>query len=421
MIKLEEFMDIFRLREMGYSISGISRETGKDRKTVRKYLNQGKSKIPAMKKHLPKDSKLEPFKEYIDSLLKGSETEFPPFTVIYEQIVKRGYNGSLSLVQKWFKIYREERFPKVVIRYETPAGQQAQVDWGEKKIKDKTTGIVRKVYIFCMTLSFSRTRFTHFTPRADMYNFLLCHKLAFEYFGGVPREILYDQNRCVVIKPGLKDIKLNRRFLDFALHYDFRPRLCRIYRPQTKGKVENTVKFVKQNFLSIQDTNDIKVLNRRKKDWLFKVNSRVHSTTKEIPFKRLAKENLSDIKTFSAYDLYYMETRKVFNDSTFSFYSQRYSVPPIYIGKTMTVKYRPNVSRIDVYFKEKFITQHRTDSPDQYVIKRSHRHSIWQIWRNDKKLYYKKSKETKTANHPLIVYEQIGLMEQLYAQSSNAQ
>lgn len=115
-----------------------------------------------------------------------------------------------------------------------------------------------------------------------------------------------------------------------------------------------------------------------------------------------------------------METRKVFNDSTFSFYSQRYSVPPIYIGKTITVKYRPNISRIDVYFKEKFITQHRTDSPDQYVIKRSHRYSIWQIWRNDKKLYYKKSQETKTTNHPLIVYEQIGLMEQLYAQSPNA-
>ena len=79
------------------------------------------------------------------------------------------------------------------------------------------------------------------------------------------------------------------------------------------------------------------------------------------------------------------------------------------------------MSRIDVYFKEKFITQHRTDSPDQYVIKRSHRHSIWQVWRNDKKLYYKQSKETKTANHPLAVYEQIGLMEQLYAQPSNAQ
>ena len=70
-------MDIFRLREMGYSISGISRETGKDRKTVRKYLNQGKSKSPAMKKCLPKDSKLDPIKSYIHSLLKGLRKRIP--------------------------------------------------------------------------------------------------------------------------------------------------------------------------------------------------------------------------------------------------------------------------------------------------------------------------------------------------------
>jgi transposase len=418
MIRLEEFMDIFRLKETGYSISSISRITGNDRKTIRKYLHGEKNQKPEIKKREKKESKLEVFKPYVKSLLKESDLEFPPATVIYEQIVKRGYTGCLSLVQKWLKEYRTEHFPKVVIRYETAPGQQAQVDWGEKKIKDKTTGLTKKVYIFCMTLSYSRTRFTHFTPRADMYHFLLCHKLAFEYFGGLPEEILYDQNRCVVLKPGIKDISLNSRFLDFAHHYNFRPRLCRIYRPETKGKVENTVKYVKGNFLSIQDTNNIAVLNRRKRDWLFKINNKVHSTTKEIPFKRQPKENLQDIKLVSAYDLYYMETRKVFNDSTFSFYSRRYSVPPSYIGKTVTVKYRPSVARIDVYFKEKFITQHRTDTMEQYVVKRSHRHEVWKIWRHDKKLYYKKAKETKLANHPLAVYEQIGLMEQLYAKSA---
>jgi transposase len=418
MIRLEEFMDIFRLKETGYSISSISRITGNDRKTIRKYLHGEKNQKPEIKKREKKESKLEVFKPYVKSLLKESDLEFPPATVIYEQIVKRGYTGCLSLVQKWLKEYRTEHFPKVVIRYETAPGQQAQVDWGEKKIKDKTTGLTKKVYIFCMTLSYSRTRFTHFTPRADMYHFLLCHKLAFEYFGGLPEEILYDQNRCVVLKPGIKDISLNSRFLDFAHHYNFRPRLCRIYRPETKGKVENTVKYVKGNFLSIQDTNNIAALNRRKRDWLFKINNKVHSTTKEIPFKRLPKENLQDIKLVSAYDLYYMESRKVFNDSTFSFRSQRYSVPPAYIGKTVTVKYRPSVERIDVYFKEKFLTQHRTDNIEQYIIKKSHRHEIWKIWRGDKKLYYKKAKETKQANHPLAVYEQIGLMEQLYAKSA---
>jgi transposase len=420
MVILEEFMNIFHLKENGFSISSISRITGKDRKTVRKYLNQGKSELPKFNKPAVTVSKLESFKPFIMSLLKETETEFPPSTAIYEQMVKRGYSGSLSLVQKWLKRYRAAHFPKVVIRYETAPGEQAQVDWGEKKIKDKTTGIIRKVYIFCMTLSFSRVRFTHFTPRADMYHFLLCHTLAFEYFGGVPQEILYDQNRCVVLRPGLKDVTINNRFLDFAHHYNFRPRLCRIYRPETKGKVENTVKYVKQNFLSIQDTNNIAVLNQRKKEWLSRINNKVHNTTQEIPFKLLPKEKLQDIKTYTIYDLCYMESRRVFNDSTFSFDSQRYSVPPMYIGKTVTVKYRPSVARIDVYYGEKCITQHRTDSLDKYVIKRSHRHEIWRLWRGEKKLFYLNQKTTQNDNHPLEVYEQISLLEHLNGQPTTA-
>ena len=420
MVTLEEFMNIFHLKESGYSISSISRMTGRDRKTIRKYLNKGKSKIPAVKPRLSKESILERFKPYVISLNKASTSELPPATVIYEQLVKRGYQGSLSLLRKWLQQYRAEHFPKVIIRYETAPGKQAQVDWGEKKLKDVLTGFVRKVYIFCMILSYSRTRFTWFAPRADMYHFMQGHILAFEYFGGVPEEILYDQNRCVVLKPGIKDVTINNRFLDFALHYNFTPLLCRPYRPETKGKVENTVKFVKQNFLAIQDTNNLFTLNRRKDGWLNKINQKVHSTTQEIPFKRLPQENLQDIKCFAPYDLHYLETRKVFNDATFSFNAQRYSVPPMYIGKSVSVKYRPPMERIDVYHLDKFITQHRTDSTDRYVIKRSHRHDLWKVWRGDKKLFYQQHRQDESNNHPLELYEQISLMEQFDVHSSTA-
>ncbi len=115
---------------------------------------------------------------------------------------------------------------------------------------------------------FSRTRL-HILPLV-LICIILClgHILAFDYFGGVPEEILYDQNRCVVLKPGIKDVTINNRLLDFALIITLQSWLCRPYRPETKGKVENTVKFVKQNFLTIQDTNNIFVLNQRKKEWL---------------------------------------------------------------------------------------------------------------------------------------------------------
>jgi transposase len=414
MVKLEEFMEIFRLKENGYSLSAISRMTGSDRKTVRKYLNKGKSKIPVMKPRKSKASKLQSFEKEILNLIKYSDLDFPPCPAIYERLVEKGYTGSLSLLQKWMSTYRQQHIPKVIIRYETPPGQQAQVDWGEKKIRDRRTGLVKKVYIFSMVLCWSRMRFACFVPKADMYYFLLCHKLAFKYLGGVPREILYDQNKCVLIKPGFKDIAFNRKFLDFAHHYDFVPRVCKPYRAQTKGKVENNIKYIKRNFLSLQDTHDLKDLNQRVKPWLEKVNHKVHSTIQEIPYKRLPKETLKLLDGMPDYDLFYFEPRKVFNDSTFSFHSKRYSVPPLYIGKTITVKYRPNQSSIDVYFKDERITQHRTDTWEQYVIKRSHSHEIWKVWRDDKKRFYQQHQKDKQANHPLALYEQISLLEEAH-------
>jgi transposase len=407
MLKLEEFMDIFQLKERGHSISSISRITGKDRKTIRKYLKQGKSSPPVSKVRAKRESKLKEYEDKILSYLERPESDWPPATVIYEILVKEGYNGSLSLLQKWITKYKKRHFPKVVIRYETGPGRQAQVDWGEKKITDKKTGITKKVYIFCMTLSWSRSRFVYFCPKADMYYFLSAHKKAFAYFGGVPKEVLYDQNRCVVLKPGIKDVHYNNKFMDFARHYGFYPKLCRPYRPQTKGKVENLVRYVKKNFLTMQDTNDFIVLNNNGRKWLKKINNKVHSTTGRIPFLDLGKENLSDITKTADYEIYYLETRKVFNDSTFSFYSQRYSVPPQYIGRMVSLKYRPFNLRLDVYYKEELITQHRMDSGERYVIKRGHRHSIWKVWRNDKKLFYLHNQKTKTENHPLSEYEQI--------------
>ena len=148
MIKLEVFMDIFRLKECGCSISSISRQTGLDRKTVRKYLKQGKSGPPKMKERSPRASKLTPYESDILHYINKPESEWPPASVIYEQLVKNGYDGSLSLVQKWIKEFKKTHFPNVVIRYETGPGKQAQVDWGEKKITDKKTGITKKVYIF---------------------------------------------------------------------------------------------------------------------------------------------------------------------------------------------------------------------------------------------------------------------------------
>ena len=412
MVPLEEFMQIVHLNQAGYTISAISRLTGRDRKTVRKYLSQGARKPPQMAPRPKRPSKIKGFeKDILNYLNMADGRELPPSTAIYERLVSKGYTGSLSLLQKWVKRYQEKVLTKVAVRFETLPGQQAQVDWGEKKIRDKQNGHYQRVYVFCMTLAYSRMRFVHFTPRADMYHFLACHQEAFHYFGGIPEEILYDQNRCVVIKPGFRDPVYNQQFLDFAHHFGFMPRLCRPYRPQSKGKVENAIKYVKRNFLSLQDTANPFVLNLRKREWLERINNKVHSTTQEIPRRRLNRESLTPIQDLAEYPLYCTETRKVFTDGTFSYHSHRYSVTADCIGKMVTIKYRPGIDRIDVYYRERFITQHRTDSGEHYVIKRLHRHQLWQVWRNDTPAFYRRRAAILRNNHPLELYEQISREE----------
>jgi transposase len=414
MVKLEEFMNIFLLRDKGFSISAIHRETGMDRKTIRKYLKMGRNQRPVMKPRKTRRSKLTPFTPRIHSLLHLNEGEYIPATVIYEKLVEQGFSGSLSLVQKYIQHYKKIHLPKVVVRFETGPGEQAQVDWGEKKIRDPHSGITRKVYIFCMTLCWSRMRFVHFFPRADMYHFLLGHQLAFDYFGGIPREILYDQNRCVLLRPGSKAVEFNRKMVDFAHHYGFLPRVCKPYRAQTKGKVENLVKYVKRNFLSTQTTYHLEPLNQRKREWLNRINQKVHSTTGEIPFKRWTAEGLPPVPEMGHYDLYYLETRKVFTDSTFSYKRRRYSVPPDYIGKFISIKFRPENKRMAVFYNDRLITQHRTDQggEGQYVIKRVHRHRIWKFWCDQNHPLDKNGRKATSQNHVLSLYEELALSDQ---------
>jgi len=201
--------------------------------------------------------------------------------------------------------------------------------------------------------------------------------------------------------------------MDFAHYYGFLPRVCKPYRAQTKGKVENLVKYVKRNFLSTQTTYHQEPLNQRKREWVNRINHKVHSTTGEIPFKRWKAEGLTPVPAPGHYDLYYLETRKVFTDSTFSYQSRRYSVPPDYIGKFISIKFRPENKRIEVFYNDHLITQHRTDQcgEGQYIIKRVHRHRIWKFWQDQNHPVNKKSRVVPFPNHALSLYEEVALSE----------
>lgn len=321
------------LHAQGLNITEISNKTGFDRKTVRKYLKL--RTIPEPKKRAKRDSKLDNFKDYIIKKLNEG-----PFTSIrlFREIQEMGFTGKITIVSDFVTKVRPERGVPATLRYETKPGVQAQVDWSEFG-KVGVDGKVQKLYCFNMILGYSRMRYIEFTLSIDVYSLIKCHVNAFRYFGGYTKEILYDNMKQVVITRALKstDSEWNTKFEDFFKQYGFIPRLCRPYRPQTKGKIENTVGYVRRDFFLGGSFSSVSDINVQAISWLKRVNSSVHGTTHEIPLDRLKIEELKPIGGVPEYLVIREETRTISRDCFISYIGNQYSVPYRFAGREATL------------------------------------------------------------------------------------
>ena len=345
MIEKEQWMLIRGLAnkvKQGLSISEIARQTGHDRKTIRKYLlSEEKPKYG----NVNRPSKLDPYEDYIRLRLK----EVPEISNqrILREIKEKKYTGSYSILCDFIRPLREERQKEAVIRFETLPGEQSQVDWSPfGKIEDY--GIKRRLYCFSMVLGFSRALYIEFTTEQDIFTFITCHQNAFLYFSGYTRTILYDNLKTVVISRCEGNIQWNQKFMDFAGFYGFQPKPCRLYRAQTKGKVERPFNYIWQDFFIGTKFDGIEDLNQKALCWLNTIaNTRVHGTTKEVPFERLKKENLLPLKGGRLYDTCYVGPRKASPDCFISYEGNRYSVPYQHSRKSLTI--RADKERIIIY------------------------------------------------------------------------
>jgi hypothetical protein len=225
-----------------------------------------------------------------------------------------------------------------VYRFETKPGLQAQVDWAELAIVE-LDGVRRKLYCFTMILGYSRVRYAELTLSVDTPTLIKCHVNAFQFFGGVSEEILYDNMKQVVIKRALQssDREWNSLFRDFFEYYGFIPRLCRPYRPQTKGKIESTVKYLKNDFFNGTRFDSLSDIETGLGRWLHRVNSSVHGTTHVVPFERLKEEGLKNI-CVPAYRVVIEERRKISRESFVSYKGNLYSVPYKYAGRSALLR-----------------------------------------------------------------------------------
>ncbi len=352
-------MRFFLLNLPLLGISQIAQQTGHTRKTVRKHL--GSEDVPRYRARRPRPTLLDPYKDLLLSLFWSG---LGNGVVICERISELGYRGSYDTVRKFLTPLREQATRRQAsIRFETDPGKQSQVDWGHFSIPFEKTGQNQWMYLFILVLGWSRFRAGCFLSCRDMEHFLLGHQRAFNQIGGITDTILYDNLKSVVLlrRLRLSDSRLNPRFLDFAAHYGFVPRLCPPRRPQTKGKVESQIGFVRNNFFCGRSFWDSEDLNRQFLAWLSRVNSRPHGTTREVPAQRLEAERdlLIPLDATRRYPVYYVETRRVPKDCLVSWRGKKYSVPAHLVGKVVEARQPVAGQLVQIFHLGQMVASHR--------------------------------------------------------------
>jgi transposase len=301
MLKKGEVKMIHKMLKDGLSKIDIARKLGINRKTVARYAKLPEGHIPMIKREIA-ETTVDPYLPTIARMLEEAHKldVTIPATSIYEQIQKLGYRGS----QRWLQeiILRHDLRQKVkdeepLVRFETAPGQQMQVDWVEFP-KDKLSA-------FVATMGYSRASYVEYVTDERVDTLIKCHMNAFSYFGGIPKEGLYDNMKTVIIKRnvyGYGKHKFNEQFRDFAeKHCGMKLKVCKPYRAQTKGKVERFNHYLRYSFhnalkvrLSMMGYKMTKEnANAEVMDWLdFTANARIHRTTLQKPFDLLAEEQL---------------------------------------------------------------------------------------------------------------------------------
>jgi transposase len=370
--KLMLYLEIHQMAEQGFSVSHIAKQLKISRTTVYKYLEMSSEEaFEWMNSLSSRKKKLDSYKDWLVAWLQ----EYPHLSAAQMQdwLLERYPNFVVgeSTMRLYVNQLREEyqiEKTKKVRQYEAvveqPMGKQVQVDWGETRQKTKDNKEV-KLYCICFVLSHSRYKYVEWQNRPfTTRDTIRSHENAFQYFGGMPEEIVYDQDHLITVSENAGDILLTGEFQVYQKQRKFRIYLCRKADPESKGKIENVVKYVKHNFADSRIFSTIENWNERCLEWLKRTgNYKVHNGIKKRPAEvfLLEKQHLNPVSYLLSKESSNESslTRNVNKDNTIIYKSNRYSVP---LGT-----YRPkglNTVAIEL--------SNDQNSHKQLIIKRSH-------------------------------------------------
>ncbi|MGL5936785.1 MAG: IS21 family transposase [Cetobacterium sp.] len=334
------FEEIKKLKALPLKLkeSQVAKQLNIDTRTVKKYWNMSEQDFLNLVKKLNENKSKSVLDQYKDEILRFLIT-YKEFTAaqIYDRLKEQHINFDLceSSVRNYVAKLREKnnlnkklKEREYVAVEELPMGKQAQVDFGEIILYDIENNPV-KVWTFAIVLSHSRYKYGCWQDKPfNAQDFVEAHNKAFQYFGGIPEEIVYDRTKVALVNENEDGtFKLCKTFEEYVEKVKFNPVFCKPYDPESKGKIEAVVKYFKFNFANHRTFKGIDNLNAAFYRWLERTgNTKVHQTTKKVPSEvfSLERQYLSD-KHLSK-DIPIIQHR-VKKDNTISYEGNRYSLP----------------------------------------------------------------------------------------------
>lgn len=356
MVDQERWAEIRRLfHEEQLSISEIGRRLDLDRKTVRRHVRQ--TAWHPYHRAVVVETLLTAHAAFVR--IRAPQVGYSARILYQELRASRGYTGSYETVKRYVAPLREvqEHADRTRLRFETPPGQQSQIDWGQALVPFRAGP--RIVHVFVLTLGFSRRGFYYACADERLAQFLESHERAFAHFGGHTREHLYDRPRTVCYADETGRRLWNPTFKAFADYWGFEPRVCRPYRAQTKGKVESGVKYVKRNFLPGRKFVDLVDFQVQLDEWNVTIaDRRLHGTTHEMPIARFERERgqLVPVAGQRTFQQEARVSRIVAEDYLVSLATNRYSVPFRLIGQRVEVQRRGDT--VHIFHRDREVATH---------------------------------------------------------------
>jgi len=364
---VEEIVDVKHLAAAGLNASQIARRLGIHRTTVTKYLH-----LPQVPKQVQRQAVAHNIDQFTDYILQRL-TQYRELTAerLFREIKTQGYTGSRRSVRRYVARIRPQQL-RTYRPVQTLPGEQAQVDWGYfgTIVVD---GQTVKVYGFVLVLSHSRVRYVEFTTSQDTATFLACHSRALAYLGGVPHEILYDNAKTVVLERVGTVIRFHSDLLRFASAHGFKPRACWMEDPESKGKVENAVHYVRQDFVYGTEFPSLDAFNRQARVWMDEVaNAKCSEATGLIPTEALKAELrfLLPLPAASV-EVAMDQSARITKTSLLHWGGNEYSVPHTLARRKVALHVYEN--RIDVLWEGKaVVTLPRLRGKGQRLLQEEH-------------------------------------------------